>query len=232
MFMFRGSLARKASAKRLVLAIGLLASLEASAVAEQQVASAVDNRAGRYLGNVVYNGSGIECTIFANPVLAVGPYFGPVMMNGWLVNAYYYQCYELRGGSPGPGPGPGPVPPPRPTDYTWGAIAYQTIPASWNSPATYRWGVSSNQSTGNRAANAAQDDCGNGCGYFTFYDSCAGISFYRHDTGNVANYGYFTRTEPFNGSNNARRRVERFLEDRCDQRGIICESTTVVCSND
>jgi hypothetical protein len=227
--MFMGSHSGKVFAFRSLMAIGLFVALESGAVAEQYVASTADNRAGRYLGNVIYNGSGIECTIFANPVLAVGPYFGPVMMNGYLVNAYYYQCFEMAGGSPGPGPVP---PPPRPSDYTWGAIAYQTIPASWNSPATYRWGLSSNQSNSNRAANAAKDDCGNGCGYFTFYDSCAGISFYRHDTGNVANYGYFTRTEPFNGSNNARRRVERFLEDRCDQRGIVCESTAIVCSND
>ncbi|MCX6119271.1 MAG: hypothetical protein NT027_17165 [Proteobacteria bacterium] len=87
--------------KFLVSTAMLFASLSANAE-QVTVASTQNASTGRYLGTAVYNGTNTECTIFANPVLAVGPIYGLVNINGGLFYSYYYNCYEMARPQPRP----------------------------------------------------------------------------------------------------------------------------------
>jgi hypothetical protein len=88
-----------------ILVSTILAFSSIQANAEQvAVASAASAPAGRFLGTALYNGTNTECVVFANPVLAVGPIFGPIYINGVLYNAYYYNCFTLNQPAPIPNP--------------------------------------------------------------------------------------------------------------------------------
>ncbi|MCX6119273.1 MAG: hypothetical protein NT027_17175 [Proteobacteria bacterium] len=87
--------------KFLVSTALLFASLSANAE-QVTVASAQSASTGRYLGTAIYNGTNTECTIFANPVMAVGPIYGLVNINGGLFYSYYFNCYEMNRPRPQP----------------------------------------------------------------------------------------------------------------------------------
>jgi hypothetical protein len=81
-----------------ILVSSIISAMSLVASAEQVVAAqgAHNPSIGRFLGAVVYNGTNTECTIYANPVMAVGPIYGLVNLNGGLMNAWYYNCHEMR----------------------------------------------------------------------------------------------------------------------------------------
>lgn len=115
--------------------------------------------------------------------------------------------------------------------YMYGAIAYQTVPGGFYHPPTYNVGLAGGYTDAYRAARVAQRDCGWGCGYFTFYNGCAGISFTAPRFGNVANYGFVTSIVPFNGRSESRtrREVRRRLDRAAGAQRVV--DTYVQCSN-
>ncbi len=224
--------------RSLSIALGALLLMSGSAQAEQVTAASATQQAGRYLGNALWNGTNTECLIFANPVLAVGPFYGLINVNGALMYGTYFQCHELVGGGiqppvypQPPRPPVNPGPPYPGAGFQYGAIAYRVVARSqWNA-AYYQVGMSSNHTDANRAAYDAQLDCGQGCGYFTFANSCAGIAFTRLPNGEPRLHGYLTRTEP-GTSQNSRERVRNHLERECNRQRVTCEDVRVICSND
>lgn len=119
----------------------------------------------------------------------------------------------------------------RPT-YMYGAIAYRTVPASYFSAATYQVGTAGGYVDAYDAAYRAQRDCGAGCGYFTFYNACAGIAFTAGHFGAVANYGYLTTIQYYNGNSmdSTRSRVRAELERQCRRSGVRCEEIVTECA--
>jgi hypothetical protein len=83
--------------KSIIASVSIIAAtVSASSVYAAQVQSATASgpQVGRYLGTALYNGTNTECTMFANPVMAVGPVYGLVNVGGLLYSAWYYNCHE------------------------------------------------------------------------------------------------------------------------------------------
>jgi hypothetical protein len=105
-----------------ILVSSIISVMSFAANAEQVVApqGSYNSNIGRFLGAVVYNGTNTECTIYANPVMAVGPIYGLVNLNGQLMNAWYYNCHEMVQANRNPG--------------LFDAYGRTTCPAPQNSP--------------------------------------------------------------------------------------------------
>ena len=117
--------------------------------------------------------------------------------------------------------------------YSYGAIAYRTLPASYYSSARYQVGTAGGYRNVYDAVDEALAECGAGCGYYSFNNGCSGIAFTAPRYGLIAQHGFVTATVSHRGSGRStRQEVEHRLRVSCRSNpNVVCVDTFVACTN-